>query len=333
MRQMTCDDAAADDAAAADAAADDHSDVVVAAFYLFTPLPRLVQLKAFLQVQGGEASVQGLVLLATEGINGTVAGTRLGVDAFLTSMRSLPELARLTHKESYSDRKLFHRLKIQIKPEIVTFKQPSANPAVAVGAYVEPREWNALIAAPDVIVVDVRNDFEVKIGTFAGAINPATTSFTQFAAFVDANLGAHREQKVALFCTGGIRCEKASSYLMAQGFKNVVHLSGGILKYLEEVPAAESRWQGECFVFDQRVTVGQQLAQGKWRLCHACYQPLDPEAQAAPAYEVGVSCPGCVGTFDDVKLRSLRERQHQMLLAERRHEPHMGKAMPPRPKP
>lgn len=293
---------------------------VVAAFYQFARLDDLVDLKLRLKAVCEAQDVRGIIVLAGEGINATIAGSRTGVDAVLSWLRAQPALADLSHKEGVSEGLPFHRLKIDLKSEIVTFRQPGVDPTRQVGVYVKPLAWNALIADPDVVVVDTRNDFEVAVGTFEGAINPHTSSFSEFPAFVSEHLDPKRHQKVAMFCTGGIRCEKASAWLLSQGFSEVFHLEGGILKYLEEIPAAESRWRGECFVFDRRVTVGHQLVVGRFKGCHACYRPVDEMAQASPLYEEGVSCPRCHGTQTARKLKSLRDRQKQMVLAAERKD-------------
>jgi UPF0176 protein len=247
--------------------------IVVAAFYQFVPLPDCAEWQVSLLEHCTAQGIKGTILLATEGINGTIAGSRQAIDAILSLLRADPRLADLQHKESLAATMPFDRLKVRLKPEIVTFGQP-VDPTVQVGTYVDPQDWNALMADPDVIVIDTRNDFEVSIGSFKGAENPKTQSFREFPEFVRDRLDPKQHSKIALFCTGGIRCEKASSFLLAQGFSQVYHLKGGILNYLEQVPVAESLWQGECFVFDQRVAVQHGLELGTHQLCFSCGNPI-----------------------------------------------------------
>lgn len=244
--------------------------MIVAALYKFAPLTALEDLQAhFIQV-GSDANVKGTLLIAPEGLNGTLAGARTGIDAMLAAIRALPGFADITHKESTAAAPPFARLRVRIKREIVTIREPLADPNTATGTYVEPTDWNALIADPDVIVIDTRNDYEVEIGTFERALDPKTTSFGQFPDWVRDNLDTKAQPKVAMFCTGGIRCEKASAFLKNMGFNDVYHLKGGILKYLEDVPAEESRWQGECFVFDGRVSLKHGLEPGTHAMCETC---------------------------------------------------------------
>ena len=306
----------------------DSGEVAVAAFYRFVVLNDVAGLRERLRETCAAHGVKGSVLLAEEGINGTLAGPPSGMAAVLGWLRGIAGLEALRHKASFADVMPFHRLKVEIKPEIVTFRQPGIDPTVRVGTHIKAADWNALIDDPTVTVVDTRNDFEVQLGTFVGAHNPHTTSFTEFAAWVDEHLDPARDRKVAMFCTGGIRCEKATAYLLNKGFEGVFHLDGGILQYLEDVPATDSRWQGECFVFDQRVSVGHGLVPGRNLVCHACYKPVDEAALSSSQYEVGVSCPRCFGSADEAKLSSRRERQRQVVLAERRRQPHIGGSMP-----
>ena len=244
--------------------------IVVAALYKFAPLDELQSVQSLLLQTGEEARVKGTLLIAPEGVNGTLAGPRAGIDRFLGAIRALPGFADIEHKESFAETPPFGRLRVRIKQEIVTIREPLANPNIAVGTYVDPADWNALIADPEVIVVDTRNDYEVAIGTFERALDPKTTSFGQFPDWVRQNLDASAKPKVAMFCTGGIRCEKASALLKNMGFDDVYHLKGGILKYLEEVPATESKWQGECFVFDGRVSLRHGLEPGTHAMCETC---------------------------------------------------------------
>jgi UPF0176 protein len=266
---------------------------VVATFYKFVKLGDYVEKRESLLAYGQEQGIKGTILLAEEGINGTISGTRQTIDAILSFLRSDPRLADLEHKESYTEGPTFKRLKVRLKREIVTLGLPGIDPNKAVGTYVRPQEWNALITDPDVLVVDTRNEFEVKIGTFKRAENPHTESFREFPKYVQTRLNPKQHKKVALFCTGGIRCEKASSFLLAQGFQEVYHLQGGILKYLEEVPLKESLWQGECFVFDQRVAIDHSLAVGSYDLCQACGNPISVVDKTSVYYQQDISCPHC----------------------------------------
>lgn len=268
--------------------------------------------------------IKGTLLLAEEGINGTVAGSRAAIDALIAQLKSDARLADLEHKESVADEMPFYRMKVRLKKEIVTLGVPGINPNNRVGTYVAPEDWNALISDPDVVVVDTRNGYEYDIGTFRGAIDPQTSSFSEFPAYVSSKLNPARHKKVAMFCTGGIRCEKASSFMLQQGFEQVYHLQGGILKYLEKIPAAESLWEGECFVFDQRVAVGHGLQVGEYEICHACRQPVSPQEQASAEYVAGVSCPRCHGTLSEEKRARAAERQKQTQLARKRGRAHIG---------
>jgi UPF0176 protein len=296
----------------------------VAAFYRFTPFDDPAGLKRSLAKALCAAGVKGTVLLAEEGVNGTIAGTRAGIYTARAALRALPGCADLDWKESSAEEMPFGRLKVRVKREIVTMGTPGVDPRGAVGRYVAPADWNALIAAPDVAVIDTRNAYEVAIGSFADAVDPGTARFRDFPAWWEANRDRFHNKRIAMFCTGGIRCEKATSWLVSRGVKEVYHLQGGILKYLEEVPEAESRWRGECFVFDQRVAVGHGLAEGRHGLCHACRQPVSPEDRAHPDFEEGVSCPACIGRFGEADRARFRERQRQMELARARGTRHLG---------
>lgn len=269
--------------------------------------------------------IKGTLLLAQEGLNGTVAGSREGIDALLQHLRSDRRLADIDHKESYAVTMPFYRMKVRLKKEIVTLGVPGIDPSKKVGTYVPPMKWNALITDPDVILVDTRNAYEYEIGTFKGALDPHTETFREFPEFVHNNLDPAKHKKVAMFCTGGIRCEKASAYMLEQGFAEVYHLQGGILKYLEEVPIEESLWEGECFVFDQRVAVKQGLELGDYTLCHACRHPVSPEDKLSPRYQEGISCSHCHETLSDEKRHSAAERQKQVELALQRGDMHIGK--------
>ena len=296
----------------------------VAALYKFTPFDDPGQLKPGLEEVARQGGVKGTLLLAREGINGTLAGPRDGIDALLAHIRALPGCADLEWKESTATEMPFQRLKVRLKREIVTMGQPDVDPTAAVGTYVAPEDWNDLIASDDVAVIDTRNDYEVDIGTFEGAIDPRTRAFGEFPAWWEANRKRFDNKRIAMFCTGGIRCEKSTNYLISQGVKDVFHLKGGILKYLEEVPAEDSLWQGECFVFDGRVSVGHGLVEGGYDLCHACRRPLAEADKARPEYEPGVACHRCLDEYSEADRTRFRERQRQIELARARGETHLG---------
>jgi UPF0176 protein len=266
---------------------------VVATFYKFAELADYTEKRAPLLTYCQEQGIKGTILLAAEGINATISGSRQAIDALLSFLRSDPRLADLEPKESYAEGPPFERMKVRLKKEIVTLGLPEIAPEKKVGAYIQPKDWNTLIMDPEVLVIDTRNQFEVEIGTFKRAENPHTESFREFPEYVRAHLNPEQHKKVALFCTGGIRCEKASSFLLEQGFQEVYHLQGGILKYLEEVPLAESLWQGECFVFDQRVAIDHSLAIGSYASCQACGNPVSAEEQESAYYQENVCCPHC----------------------------------------
>lgn len=300
------------------------SEIVVAAFYQFTRFEDPAALKQPLLAVLTQHGVFGTVLLANEGVNGTVAGSRDGIDHVLAHLRALPGCETLEHKESSASEMPFHRTKVRLKKEIVTLGVPGVDPNARVGAYVDPSDWNTLIADPDVVVVDTRNDYEVEIGTFEGALNPETPTFRDFPAWFEENRDALAGKKVAMFCTGGIRCEKATSYLKGEGIDDVFHLKGGILKYLETMPEDESLWQGSCFVFDERVSVDHGLKVGDHELCRACRRALTPESKASPHYVPGVSCDRCIDQRSDEQRTRYAERQHQVELADERGQPHVG---------
>jgi UPF0176 protein len=286
---------------------------LTAAFYLFVDLPDCAQYKAPLQTLCEAQQVKGLILLAPEGINSTIAGPSQGVYTVLEWLRSQTPFAALQHKESWSDKAPFRRVRVRIKKEIVTMGVLGLRPASQAGRYVSAQGWNALIADPDVLLVDTRNDYEVELGSFEGAINPGIQSFAQLPAWLAAQglLDPAKPRKVAMFCTGGIRCEKSTALLRAQGLQEVYHLEGGILKYLETVAPEASRWQGECFVFDERVSVAHGVQAGNQQLCRCCRQPLPPGALASIHYEPGVSCPRCFSQTSETQKKSARERQRQ----------------------
>ena len=298
------------------------------AFYGFTAMEGLPALQQELKALAEQGSVRGTILLAEEGVNGTISGPDAGVTAVLDRLRQLPGLGGLEAKFSRAEQQTFHRLKVRLKREIVTMGCPTVKPAEQVGTYVSPEQWNALIADPETLVVDTRNRYEVEVGSFAGAIDPGTESFREFPAWVEQTLRPLVEETqpkaIAMFCTGGIRCEKSTAYLLQQGFENVHHLQGGILKYLEEIPEERSSWQGECYVFDQRVSVNHQLQPGSYSLCHACGLPVSPAQRLEPSYREGISCPHCIDRFSDADRERFAERQRQMHLARERGQQHLG---------
>ena len=289
------------------------TDIVVAALYKFVRLEDYRELREPLLDECLAAGTRGTLLLAEEGINGTIAGTRKGIDRVLAWLRSDPRLADLEHKESYDDHLPFYRMKVKLKKEIVTMGVPGVDPNRRVGTYVEPADWNALVDDPEVLLIDTRNDYEVAIGTFRGAVDPHTRTFREFPAYVREHFNPERHRKVAMFCTGGIRCEKAS-----------------ILKYLEEVPAEESAWEGECFVFDNRVSVDHHLHKGHYDQCHGCRRPITEEDKQSPLYMKGVCCPFCHDELTDEQKARFRERQKQVELAAARNEQHIGAPPPER---
>lgn len=307
---------------------------LTAAFYKFVELADYQARKAPLLDFCERHHVKGLILLAQEGINSTIAGAPEDVHAVLAQLRSDPLLADLQHKESWSDKAPFYRMKVRLKKEIVTLNVPGISPTHMAGTYVKPADWNALISDPDVVVVDTRNDYEVEIGTFKGAVDPRIKSFSELPEWVaqygplHAGESPQKKPKVAMFCTGGIRCEKSTAYMRAQGYEEVYHLEGGILKYLETVAPEQSLWQGECFVFDERVSVGHGLVPGPHGLCRACRQPLEDDATASPLFEAGVSCPRCHAHTSETQKNSARERQRQWELAKERQQVHIGATLP-----
>ncbi len=283
----------------------------VATFYKFAALPDYADLQPSLKEACEDQRVKGTILLAAEGINGTIAGTRQGVDTILTYIQSDPRLVDIDIKESSAAELPFEKLKVRLKKEIVTIGLPEVSPTQQVGTYVSPKDWNEIVADPEVTVIDTRNNYEVGMGTFQGASNPQTEVFNEFPSYVKENLDPKKNKKVAMFCTGGIRCEKASSYMLTQGFEEVYHLKGGILKYLEEVPEEESLWEGECFVFDERVAITHGLETGTYALCYACGHPISEADQQSSNYESEVSCPHCVGELTEERRDRLRERKRQ----------------------
>lgn len=309
------------------------STFLTAAFYKFVDLPDYVDLQAPLLAFCEAQNVKGTILLAREGINSTIAGPAAGVHAVLAYLRSDHRLADLIHKEASADSPPFYRMKVRLKREIVTMGVPEVNPGLMAGTYVKPEQWNALIADPDVVVIDTRNDYEVSIGTFAGAVNPHIKRFADLPEWIRQNGELHaksgKKPKVAMFCTGGIRCEKSTALMRTEGFDEVYHLEGGILKYLETMPEQESLWQGECFVFDERVSVGHGLIPGRHELCRSCREPVSEQDRTSPLYELGVSCPKCHDRKTEAQKQGARERQRQVELAARRGQAHIGAKLTP----
>jgi UPF0176 protein len=300
----------------------DAAMLTVAAFYHFARLPDPAARQAPLLALARSQGIRGSILLAREGVNGTIAGPLAQVGAVLDHIRDWPGFAGLIWKEGPATDMPFGRMKVRLKAEIVTMGQPDVDPTAQVGHYVSPADWNALITAPDVAVIDTRNDYEVSLGSFAGAVDPQTRAFSDFPAWWQAHRDEYDGKRIAMFCTGGIRCEKSTNYLIAQGVADVFHLQGGILKYLEDVPAEDSLWQGECYVFDDRVSVGHGLVPGTYTTCGACRRPvIDP---ASPLYEEGVVCAQCVDEYTEVDRARFRERQKQMMLAAARGKRHLG---------
>jgi len=300
------------------------SDIIVAALYRFVRIDAPEALRESLLERMTDHDIKGTLLIAPEGINGTIAGPRVSVDALIAWLKTDARFQDLSYKESYCNEMPFARTKVKLKMEIVTMGVEEIDPNRVVGTYVEPRDWNALIRDPDVVVIDTRNDYEVEVGTFNNAINPIISTFREFPAFVDEQLDPVRTPKIAMFCTGGIRCEKSTAYLKERGFEDVYHLRGGILKYLEEVPEADSEWRGECFVFDERVTVDHALRRGHYDQCHACRRPITAEDKDSTYYEPGISCPHCYGETTTAQQGRFKEREKQVRLATERHEPHIG---------
>lgn len=315
----------------------------MAAFYRFTPIPQPAELRQQLLQVGQAAELRGTVLVAAEGVNGTICGSAAGVETLLELLRCQSGLADLEARTSWCGSQAFHRLKVRLKREIVTMgcaavqltpppAEETATPASRPGTPVLPQAWQELIADPTTLVIDTRNSYEVALGSFTGAIDPGLESFREFPLWVDQQLAplveARRPERLALFCTGGIRCEKATAYLRQQGFEGVHHLQGGILRYLEEVPTEQSHWQGECYVFDQRVALDHRLQPGTYHVCHACGLPLAPADLALESYVAGVSCRHCIDRFTPADRERFAERQRQMGRAEASGEPHIGRAMP-----
>jgi UPF0176 protein len=297
-------------------------------FYKFTSFPEFSDWKQVLEKEGRKWGIIGTIILAKEGINATISGKEENVYLFLGKIKEDSRFSDIRARKSTTERKTFYRLKIFLRDEIVTLGDDSINPNKAVGHYIEPDQWNKVIEDPEVLLVDTRNDYEVAIGTFAGAINPETKTFREWDGYVKANLDKKKHKKVAMFCTGGIRCEKASAHLLHHGFEEVYHLKGGILNYLEQVEPEESKWEGECFIFDHRVSLVHGLKDGQSQLCFGCRWPLSQEDLISEKYEEGVSCPKCHDSQSEKKKEGLRERQRQINLANSENRPHIGQKMP-----
>lgn len=303
------------------------ANVVVAALYSFAKFPDFESFREPLQDLMLEQGVRGTLLLAAEGINGTIAGSRKGVDSVLDWLRRDERFTQLEAKESYVEEIPFYRTKVKLKKEIVTMGVEDIDPNDIVGTYVDPKDWNELISDPDVLLLDTRNKYEVEIGTFENAVNPETDSFREFPDYVKENLDSNKQKKIAMFCTGGIRCEKSTAYLKQQGFAEVYHLKGGILKYLEDVPEDQTLWKGECFVFDNRVTVNHQLERGDYDQCHACRMPITEKDKQSDHYQIGVSCHHCYNKHSKDQVKRYAERERQIQLARQRGEEHLGQPM------
>jgi UPF0176 protein len=300
------------------------SQYIVCALYKFVTLKNYKSLREPLHQVMLDNHIKGTLLLAEEGINGTISGPRDGIDALLAYLNTDPRLDPVSTKESLHEEQPFYRTKVKLKKEIVTLGVPGVDPLKTVGTYVKPKDWNALISDPDVFVVDTRNDYEIEIGTFKHAVDPNTKTFREFPEYVAQNMDPTKHKKVAMFCTGGIRCEKSTAFMKEQGFDEVYHLEGGILQYLEDVPKEESLWEGDCFVFDNRVAVNHELEKSIYDQCYACRLPITEEDKASTLYEPGVSCPKCYGTHTDDQIARFREREKQVNLAKARDEEHVG---------
>jgi len=298
--------------------------ISVCALYKFVNLENFTTLRAPLLDEMTKLDIKGTLLLAAEGINGTIAGSKNNIEKLLTFLAKNESLTNISYKLSFHDKNPFHRTKVKLKKEIVTMGVEGVDPKQVVGTYVKPKNWNALISDPEVLLIDTRNDYEIEIGTFKNAINPNTETFREFPQYVKDNLDKNKHKKVAMYCTGGIRCEKSTAYLKEQGFENVYHLEGGILKYLEEIPSEETLWQGECFVFDGRVAVNHDLEQGQYDQCYACRFPLTAEHKQSEHYIKGVSCHRCYDKVTEQQRNRYVERQRQINLAEKRGETHIG---------
>ena len=300
------------------------SNYIVCAMYKFVTLDNYEAMRQPLLDTMESNGIKGTLLLAHEGINGTISGTREGIDALLAYLNSDSRINPISFKESLHEEQPFYRTKVKLKKEIVTMGVEGIDPRRTVGTYVKPKDWNALISDPEVTVIDTRNEYEIEIGTFKNAIDPKTETFREFPEYVARELDPTKHKKVAMFCTGGIRCEKSTAYLKEQGFEEVYHLEGGILQYLEDVPKEESLWEGDCFVFDNRVAVNHDLQKSKYDQCYACRLPITEEDKQSDKYEPGVSCPHCYGTHTEEQIARFREREKQVNLAKMRRQEHVG---------
>jgi len=300
------------------------SQIVVCAMYKFVTLEDYQDLKAPLLAFMQTHDVRGTLLLASEGINGTVAASHENIDALLNYLAQDDRLATISYKESLTDRMPFLRTRVKLKKEIVTMGVEGIDPKQTVGTYIKAKDWNALISDPDVLLIDTRNDYEVQVGIFKNAINPKTESFREFPDYIKQNFDPAKHKKVAMYCTGGIRCEKSTAFLKEQGFEEVYHLEGGILKYLEEVPEQDTLWQGECYVFDERITVNHQLEKGAYDQCNACRLPITEQDKHSEHYQQGVSCPHCFDKTTVQQKARFAEREKQIQLAAQRGETHIG---------
>ncbi len=301
-----------------------QTNYVVVTMYKFVQLPDFTEMRISLHQYCVEQDIKGTILLAEEGLNGTIAGSQQAIDNVLTYLRSDQRFADLQTKNSLVSEIPFLRMKVKLKKEIVTMGVPETDPTQLNGQRIDAKDWNALISDPDVLLVDTRNEYEYSIGTFKHAISPETQTFREFPAYVKQHLNPHKHKKIAMFCTGGIRCEKSTNYLLKQGFENVFHLNGGILKYLEEVPENESLWEGECFVFDGRVSVDHNLQEGEYEQCFACRRPVSIEDMQSEHYSEGISCPHCIDSVSEQSRLRFIERQHQIMLAKSRNQKHLG---------
>jgi len=304
--------------------------MIVATFYKFIELNDLENLRDRALNFCESQQLKGTILLAHEGINATISGKQENVDQFFQFLKQDERFADIEPKLSYTEEPPFHRMKVKIKPEIITMGVNEIEPAITTGKHVDPETWNDIISDPEVLVIDTRNEYEYKVGSFENAVSPQTDNFREFPEFVEENLDPNQHKKVAMFCTGGIRCEKASTYLLEKGFEEVYQLNGGILNYLETVSPEESLWEGECFVFDSRVAVNENLETGDHELCYGCRHPLSPEDLQSEKYQPGVCCPYCYDRLTKQQRDRFTERWRQQQLAKQRNEKHVGADMPKR---
>lgn len=300
----------------------------VATFYQFAHLPDCLDWQKKLRTHCKKHDILGTIILAKEGINGTISGSDIGIKEFISIIKKDQRFAQMPYRLCTTPRKTFYRIRVAVRKEIVTFGDSTINPNEQVGTYVEPDQWNRIIQDPDVVVIDTRNEYEIELGTFRGALDPKTETFCQWDEYVDKNLQIYKNKKVAMFCTGGIRCEKASSHLLKNGFNEVFHLKGGILNYLEKMAPEESLWEGECFVFDHRVSVVHGLKDGNAKICFGCRWPLNEKDIESDKYEPGICCPHCSASLAPEKRVSLKERNRQILIARQRNRTHIGQNIP-----